>query len=475
MTPTAEHQDGTNTRFGSSGDVDWRLRRGLLEPGTKYHGQCGRLWTQGMVLLICSRIVCAGCYAQCTRRNYACALDAEGVRKRDVVAVVTCTSEDLASRHDRSWNAGTRRHIAGPPEENFQFATSSCVRRDFLVCLGCDGCCRGTRPHQHQGNRRSVAARTQDPPRDESSEGRRAAARLGACATVPRQAKEGTIFNIGSVGHQARQPRQLCGWRTPALCSAVAVTVTGGEERSSRNSCLGEYCNRFVPLWEKVVVMFLSIHVVFTDISVHSVSRSYSWVLYAEGFREHDVTVVTYTREDLASRHIRFWNASGGCGWSPSSDALEHYQKDCPYRTVSFSWRDGGAVVARKAMCCFRSMEHLIWLKTKERLSAFESRVRCEVSKQPETPNAAALRGGLASSNAENRASATRSLHKAGSTDKCDSSEDQPPVKLGIASLTERPWLRMKFLAVHGAIEKPLNASNRSGAVKYRALALFIA
>lgn len=186
------------------------------------------------------------------------------------------------------------------------------------------------------------------------------------------------------------------------------------------------------------------LHVVCTSYYDDGVARKYPRVPYAESLREHDVAVVAYTSEDLASGRMRRRSAGSGCGTRLSSDVLERYRADCLHPTVSCSLcgalcRGRGGAFGHLALCYFQSMEPLIWLKkesalpgareTMETLSVFDSRGGCEVTTQPQPSNAAAVRGVLDSSSSENRAVATRDTCKAArGADKCDSSDDQAPV-----------------------------------------------
>ncbi|KAK8759685.1 hypothetical protein V5799_002683 [Amblyomma americanum] len=129
MAPAEERQEGIYTLVGFGIDVDRWRRRWFSKsmPRIQCRDQC--VLVQAMRLLPYYATVCASCYANSMRNNYACVLDAEALRENDV-AVVACTSEGHPLGHLRSWNVGGC-DVMEPPfmvlehrEEDFQYQSS---------------------------------------------------------------------------------------------------------------------------------------------------------------------------------------------------------------------------------------------------------------------------------------------------------------------------------------------------------------
>lgn len=156
MASAAESTNATYTLYGFDNDLDWR-RTCFLEPlpASRYCSYCGRVCGT-MMMLPCCHIVCVGCYGQCITRNYACVLDAKRFRQHDVAAMVY-TSEDLASKHIRCWNADRGCDTSGPLfqilkhyRRDCQYHIISCPRCGKAVSHGdvvahlAQGCSPGT-------------------------------------------------------------------------------------------------------------------------------------------------------------------------------------------------------------------------------------------------------------------------------------------------------------------------------------------
>lgn len=125
-------QEGTCTLFGFGSDLDWRRWMFSPEPlkRNRCRDQCFPLWVQVTVLRPHYHSLCAGCYSQCVRRNYACMLDAESFWAHDV-AMVSYPRKDPASGHIRCPNVSSCGIAALPfvvpgHRESFQYKTSGC-------------------------------------------------------------------------------------------------------------------------------------------------------------------------------------------------------------------------------------------------------------------------------------------------------------------------------------------------------------
>ncbi|KAK8768268.1 hypothetical protein V5799_015268 [Amblyomma americanum] len=101
MATAEERQENIYTLVGFGSDVNRWRRKWFSKslPRIQCRDQC--VLVQAMRLIPYYATVCASCYVNSMRKNYACVLDAEAFRENDV-AVVACTSEGLPSRHFRS-------------------------------------------------------------------------------------------------------------------------------------------------------------------------------------------------------------------------------------------------------------------------------------------------------------------------------------------------------------------------------------
>ncbi|KAK8768267.1 hypothetical protein V5799_015267 [Amblyomma americanum] len=98
MAPAEERQEGIYTLFSFGSDMV--QRRWTCWPGSppriQHKDECMLLRVEVMPMIPCHRLVCAGCYAHCGRKDHSSALYSEVFREDDV-AVVACTNEELAS------------------------------------------------------------------------------------------------------------------------------------------------------------------------------------------------------------------------------------------------------------------------------------------------------------------------------------------------------------------------------------------
>ncbi|XP_077507463.1 uncharacterized protein LOC144118389 [Amblyomma americanum] len=104
MASEAERADAACALHGFEDGVDWRLAC-FLEPlsWSEYCGCCVRVCSH-MAMLPCCHVTCTGCNAQCSRTRYGCVLDTQASCQQDV-AVRILSTEHLAPRHIRCWNA----------------------------------------------------------------------------------------------------------------------------------------------------------------------------------------------------------------------------------------------------------------------------------------------------------------------------------------------------------------------------------
>lgn len=240
MASAAEQTDATYTLYGFGNDLDWR-RTCFLEPlpPSRSCTYCGRVCAT-MMMLPCCHIICAGCYTQCTKRSHACAFDAQHFQQHDV-AVMVYTSQDLASKHIRCWNAGRGCKISGLSFQILEHYHKHCAHH-IISCSRCNqpvshgeivthlasGCNRkpvpllGVQDTQKRRERQNPADSIQPGAAGHFSITPDQHAGLGnvpSCSTAFALAGHYSATNISPVFPTPRQPVPLCDYRgkqTPA-------------------------------------------------------------------------------------------------------------------------------------------------------------------------------------------------------------------------------------------------------------------